>query len=85
MNPENALVETSGTPSSRIWYQSFVDPQEHLPSIQRLQERLTAHAGLGVRFLEKTLSRCLQAPTDLAIHSVELIQLVIARKGKHRK
>ena len=44
MNPENPSVETLGTPSSRIWYQSFVDPQEQRPYMQRLQERLTAHA-----------------------------------------
>jgi allantoin racemase len=35
---------------ARIWYQSFVDPQEQQPYIRRLQERLTAYAAPGVTF-----------------------------------
>jgi allantoin racemase len=32
----------------RIWYQSFVDPQEQAPYMDRLRERLRRHAGPGV-------------------------------------
>jgi allantoin racemase len=35
---------------ARIWYQSFVDPREQRPSMQRLQERLTEYASPQVRF-----------------------------------
>src|SRR5437763_11229361 len=35
---------------ARIWYQSFVDPQEQRPYMLRLQERLTAYAAPQVRF-----------------------------------
>jgi Asp/Glu/hydantoin racemase len=34
----------------RIWYQSFVDPDEQAPYIRRLQEQLTAYAAPGVCF-----------------------------------
>jgi Asp/Glu/hydantoin racemase len=39
-----------GSGLTRIWYQSFVDPQEQQPYIQRLQERLAAHAAPGVAY-----------------------------------
>jgi Asp/Glu/hydantoin racemase len=35
---------------TRVWYQSFVDPDEQAPYIRRLQEHLTAYATPGVRF-----------------------------------
>jgi Asp/Glu/hydantoin racemase len=35
---------------ARIWYQSFVDPQEQRPYIMRLQEHLDRYAAPGVRF-----------------------------------
>src|SRR6185436_21107751 len=35
---------------TRVWYQSFVDPDEHAPYIRRLQEHLTAYAAPDVRF-----------------------------------
>ncbi len=36
------------TAPRRIWYQSFVDPQEQAPYMDRLRERLRAHAAPGV-------------------------------------
>lgn len=36
--------------STRIWYQSFVHPQEQAPYIERLQALLDASAAPGVRF-----------------------------------
>ena len=39
MNPEAPAVEVLHLRPSRIWYQSFVDPQEQRPYTQRLQER----------------------------------------------
>ena len=50
MKPESSAIETKPAPSARIWYQSFVDPQEQRPYIERLQERLMVYAGPGVRF-----------------------------------
>jgi Asp/Glu/hydantoin racemase len=38
------------TGPARIWYQSFVDPEEERPYMRRLQESLTAHAAPDVRF-----------------------------------
>ena len=35
---------------ARVWYQSFVDPQEQRPYLDRLQEHLTAYAAPQVRF-----------------------------------
>jgi len=35
---------------ARIWYQSFVDPQEQRPYMVRLQERLATYASPGIRF-----------------------------------
>jgi Asp/Glu/hydantoin racemase len=35
---------------ARIWYQSFVDPQEQQPYMVRLQDHLTAYAAPQVRF-----------------------------------
>jgi allantoin racemase len=35
---------------ARIWYQSFVDPQEQRPYMLRLQEQLAAYAAPHVRF-----------------------------------
>src|SRR5205085_11643271 len=40
--------QTSGT--SRIWYQSFVDPEGQAPYIERLQQTLDDFAGPGVTF-----------------------------------
>jgi Asp/Glu/hydantoin racemase len=56
MKAESSAVKTGSNPSSRIWYQSFVDPQEQQPYVQRLQERLTAYAGAGVRFEVRGMS-----------------------------
>ena len=50
MNPEAPAVEVLHLRPSRIWYQSFVDPQEQRPYTQRLQERLTTYASPGVQF-----------------------------------
>src|SRR5438105_4753589 len=35
---------------ARIWYQSFVDPQEQAPYMDRLQQHLTAYAASHVTF-----------------------------------
>ena len=40
----------SGSGVARVWYQSFVDPQEQQPYFRRLQERLAAYAAPGVAF-----------------------------------
>src|SRR5437868_6275016 len=36
------------TKPTRIWYQSFVDPEEQAPYLDRLRERLRRHAAPGV-------------------------------------
>jgi len=41
---------------TRIWYQSFVDPDEQAPYIRRLQEQLAACAAGGVRFVVHGIS-----------------------------
>jgi Asp/Glu/hydantoin racemase len=41
---------SSGSGLARVWYQSFVDPQEQQPYIRRLQERLAAYAAPGVAY-----------------------------------
>jgi allantoin racemase len=41
-------MATSG--SARIWYQSFVHPQEHAPYIERLQTFLDGAASPGIKF-----------------------------------
>ena len=38
------------SPSTRIWYQSFVHPIEHKPYIERLQAYLDMAASPGVTF-----------------------------------
>ena len=38
----------SGSASKRIWYQSFVDPTEQAPYIDRLRDRLRLLAAPGV-------------------------------------
>lgn len=56
------------TPAARIWYQSFVDPVEQAPYVGRLQQRLDALAGPGVRYDVQGLSppdRHLSALTEL--------------------
>jgi hypothetical protein len=35
---------------ARIWYQSFVDPEEQRPYMRRLEDSLAAQAAPGVRF-----------------------------------
>jgi Asp/Glu/hydantoin racemase len=50
MPQDSPVVETSQLRPCRIWYQSFVDPQEQRPYMQRLQERLTTYASPGVQF-----------------------------------
>jgi allantoin racemase len=45
----NANAADAAKPA-RIWYQSFVDPQEQRPYMTRLQEHLTAYASPHVRF-----------------------------------
>src|SRR3954452_13417212 len=39
-----------GSGPARVWYQSFVDPQEQRPYMLRLQELLAAYASPQVRF-----------------------------------
>jgi Asp/Glu/hydantoin racemase len=40
----------SAEPPARIWYQSFVDPEEQRPYMRRLEDSLAAQAAPGVRF-----------------------------------
>ena len=44
MSRDNSTVGHSSTGTSRIWYQSFVDPQEQQPYMERLQAHLNAYA-----------------------------------------
>src|SRR5262249_12996157 len=50
------LDPNSDSGLTRVWYQSFVDPQEQQPYIRRLQERLAAYAGPGISFAVHCLS-----------------------------
>jgi Asp/Glu/hydantoin racemase len=53
---------------SKVWYQSFVDPEEQRPYIERLQAALTAYADPQVRFEVHGISppdRHLSALTEL--------------------
>src|SRR5262245_59776880 len=47
----------------RLWYQSFVHPQEQAPYIERLQGQLDAVAGPGMRFEVQGLD-----PSDHLFH-----------------
>lgn len=44
--------DVNGGPArvARVWYQSFVDPQEQRPYMRRLQEALAAYAAPGVAY-----------------------------------
>ena len=44
------MTTAPSTIPARIWYQSFVDPQEQRPYVLRLQEHLAAYASPQVRF-----------------------------------
>jgi len=50
MSQDKPAAKNAATKSSRIWYQSFVDPQEQHPYIERLQAHLTAYAEPHVSF-----------------------------------
>jgi Asp/Glu/hydantoin racemase len=50
MSPDSPTAENVLTHRSRIWYQSFVDPQEQRPHMERLQAHLTAYADPDVSF-----------------------------------
>ena len=43
-------MEPAASSSERIWYQSFVDPVEQAPYIERLQAALDAVAAPGISF-----------------------------------
>lgn len=50
MSSNTSVVDGDPAKPARIWYQSFVDPQEQRPYMLALQERLTAYAAPKVRF-----------------------------------
>jgi Asp/Glu/hydantoin racemase len=50
MNSNALTAESKPSRPTRIWYQSFVDPQEQKAYMVRLQEQLTSYAAPDVRF-----------------------------------
>jgi len=50
MSQDGPAIRNALTNPARIWYQSFVDPQEQRPYMERLRAHLTAHADLHVTF-----------------------------------
>ena len=50
MSSESLPLSNDPVAPARIWYQSFVDPQDQRPYIQRLQEHLARYAAPHVRF-----------------------------------
>jgi Asp/Glu/hydantoin racemase len=50
MTTKTTALHSDPGGAARIWYQSFVDPQDQRPYIDRLQEYLTAYAAPSVRF-----------------------------------
>ncbi len=50
MTATDSAPETNTNQPARIWYQSFVDPQEQQPYMDRLQETLNTYAAPHVRF-----------------------------------
>ena len=50
MSQDSPTAENVPTSYSRIWYQSFVDPQDQQPYMERLQARLSAYADPQVNF-----------------------------------
>src|SRR3954463_2421546 len=51
----SAAMATAPSPA-RIWYQSFVDPHEQAPYMQRLQKQLTAYAAPHCTFVVHGIS-----------------------------
>ena len=56
MNHDDPALKPSSARPARIWYQSFVDPQEQRPYMVRLQEHLTAYADPQIRFEVRGIS-----------------------------
>ena len=50
MDTGGQVTRTGSQGPARIWYQSFVDPAEQRPYIERLQEYVTGYADPSVRF-----------------------------------
>lgn len=50
MSADGPILDSGFAKPARIWYQSFVDPEEQRPYMLRLQERLTAYAAPQVCF-----------------------------------
>jgi Asp/Glu/hydantoin racemase len=50
MNSDRADHNRGNAGPARIWYQSFVDPEQQRPYITRLEEQLSAYAAPGITF-----------------------------------